>query len=142
MTREQLFSQYAEQYPASVPEEAAEAELQVLVLQEKQRIQYEMLTGSAVYYDPRKELESKMDALKTEANRRAKETLVLKKIITEQSFTVTPEELETEAAAMAKRQQTTVDTVKRFFGNDLSLLKNDLIQRKAIDWACVQMQDQ
>ena len=40
MTQEMLFSKYAEQYPLTVPQEAVENELQLLILEEKQRIQY------------------------------------------------------------------------------------------------------
>ena len=49
MTQEMLFSKYAEQYPLTVPQEAVENELQLLILEEKQRIQYETLTGFAVH---------------------------------------------------------------------------------------------
>ena len=52
MTQEMLFSKYAEQYPLTVPQEAVENELQLLILEEKQRIQYETLTGFAVHLSP------------------------------------------------------------------------------------------
>lgn len=54
MTQEMLFSKYAEQYPLTVPQEAVENELQLLILEEKQRIQYETLTGFAVHLSPRR----------------------------------------------------------------------------------------
>lgn len=73
MTQEMLFSKYAEQYPLTVPQEAVENELQLLILEEKQRIQYETLTGFAVHLSPQEELNKKMEALQAEALRRAKE---------------------------------------------------------------------
>jgi len=59
MTQEMLFSKYAEQYPLTVPQEAVENELQLLILEEKQRIQYETLTGFAVHLSPQEELNKK-----------------------------------------------------------------------------------
>ena len=70
MTQEMLFSKYAEQYPLTVPQEAVENELQLLILEEKQRIQYETLTGFAVHLSPQEELNKKMEALQAEALRR------------------------------------------------------------------------
>ena len=102
MTQEMLFSKYAEQYPLTVPQEAVENELQLLILEEKQRIQYETLTGFAVHLSPQ-------------------------------------EELEAEAAAIARRQNTTVAELKRFLGEDLAMLQSDLKKRKAAAWACEQM---
>ena len=90
MTQEMLFSKYAEQYPLTVPQEAVENELQLLILEEKQRIQYETLTGFAVHLSPQEELNKKMEALQVEALRRAKEMLVLREIMAAQTFPVTP----------------------------------------------------
>ena len=134
MTQEMLFSKYAEQYPLTVPQEAIENELQLLILEEKQRIQYETLTGFAVHLFPQEELNKKMEAL-----RRAKEMLVLREIMAVQTFPVTPEELEAEAAAIARRQNTTVAELKRFLGEDIAMLQSDLKKRKAAAWACEQM---
>ena len=138
MTQEMLFSKYAEQYPLTVPQEAVENELQLLILEEKQRIQYETLTGFAVHLSPQEELNKKMEALQAEALRRAKEMLVLREIMAAQTFPVTPEELEAEAAAIARRN-TTVAELKRFLGEDLAMLQRDLKKRKAAAWACEQM---
>ena len=139
MTQELLFSKYAAQYPLTVPQEAVENELQQLILEEKQRIQYEMLTGSAMHLSPQSELNEQMDALQAEALRRAKEMLVLREIMAAQTFPVTPEELEAEAAAIARRQNTTVAELRRFLGEDLVMLQSDLQKRKAVAWACEQM---
>lgn len=139
MTQELLFSKYAEQYPLTVPQEAAENELQLLILEEKQRIQYEMLTGSAMHLSPQEELNEKMEALQAEALRRAKEMLVLCEIMAAQAFPVSPEELEAEAESIALRQNTTIAELKQFLGEDLAMLQSDLQKRKAVAWACEQM---
>ena len=85
------------------------------------------------------ELNKKMEALQAEALRRAKEMLVLREIMAAQTIPVTPEELEAEAAAIARRQNTTVAELKRFLGEDLAMLQSDLKKRKAADWVCEQM---
>ena len=56
-----------------------------------------------------------------------------------QTIPVTPEELEAESAAIARRQNTTVAELKRFLGEDLAMLQSDLKKRKAAAWACEQM---
>lgn len=140
MTQEQLFSQFAANYPLEVPQNAWDAQLDRLILEEKQRMQYETLTGTFIHLQPHVELAEQMEYLRAQALVQAKEQLVLQAILREQAFTITQQELEAEAAAMAQRQNTTVDSIRRFFGKDFSLLRNDLLQRKAIAWACVQMQ--
>ena len=65
--------------------------------------------------------------------------LVLREIMAAQTIPVTPEELEAEAAAIARRQNTTVAELKRFLGEDLAMLQSDLKKRKAAAWACEQM---
>ncbi|MCD8152208.1 MAG: hypothetical protein LUD71_03860 [Clostridiales bacterium] len=46
----------------------------------------------------------------------------------EQDFSVTQEELETAAADMAKRLDASPDMIRTFFGDDLSMLKTDLLK--------------
>ena len=47
--------------------------------------------------------------------------------------------MEAEAAAIARRQNTTVAELKRFLGENLAMLQSDLKKRKAAAWACEQM---
>ena len=65
--------------------------------------------------------------------------LVLREIMAAQTIPVTQEELEAEAAAIARRQNTTVAELKRFLGEDLAMLQSDLKKRKAAAWVCEQM---
>ena len=62
MIQELLFSKYVEQYSLTVPQDAIENELQLLILEEKQRMQYEMLTGAAMHLAPQEELNEKLEA--------------------------------------------------------------------------------
>ncbi len=141
MTQEILFSKYVEQYPLTVPQKAMEEELHMLILEEKQRMQYEMLTGEAMHLSPQDELNENMDALREEALRRAKEKLVLHEILAAHAFPVSEEELAEEAETIARRQKTTVADLKRFLGEDLAMLEGDLQNRKAVAWACAQMRE-
>lgn len=49
-------------------------------------------------------------------------------------LSVSPEELEQEAKAVAQRQHVTMDTVKKLLGEDLYALRKDLMERKALEW--------
>jgi len=59
---------------------------------------------------------------------------VLKEIIAAENLEVSKEELEEEAKALSVRHQMPVEMVKDFLGEDLELLKDDLLVRKAIDF--------
>ena len=50
-------------------------------------------------------------------------------------LTVSRGELEDEAIALAQREGTSLEDVKRFFGEDLSMLERDVLNRKAREWA-------
>ncbi len=139
MTKEELFSQYVEQYPCVVPAQALEQELSLILLEEKQRMQYEMLTGTAMHLQPQMELDAQMDALREIAQHRAKESLVLDALLQAHDFSPSSQELLEQAQALAQRQNTTVAELKKFFGDDLSLLYQDLCRQKAITWACAQL---
>lgn len=139
MTKEALFSQYVDQYPCTVPAQALEQELSLILLEEKQRMQYEMLTGAAMHLHPQMELDAQMDELREIAQRRAKESLVLDALLQSHDFSPSSQELLEQAQALAQRQNTTVAELRQFFGADLSLLRRDLCRQKAIDWACSQI---
>lgn len=47
---------------------------------------------------------------------------------------MTDQELQDYAEAMARRQNTTMDMVRRFFGDDLALLAGDVRHQKAEEW--------
>ena len=119
-----------------VSQERVEEELYLIRADMKHRMVYEQMSGGAVHLFPEAELAEQQDALLEAALFEAKEPLVLKKIIAEQGIEATPEELLAEAEALAEREGSTVDMLKRFFGADLSGLARDVTNRKAIVWAC------
>lgn len=126
---------YVDAYDIDVPESAIENELEYITLQMKHNMQYDRLTGGDLHLFPGQELASQEAELRAAATFEAKEPRVLKDIIAKQGITATRAELETEAQAMAVRQNTTVEALKQFFGEDLFLLERDVLEAKARAWA-------
>lgn len=141
MTDVQKFHRFVEAYPMEVPPAAVEERLKLLVMEEKQRMQYERLTGKDMHLYAQQELAEQMESLEKEAFRAAKESLVLKRLVEEHDFQVSEEELAGEAAAIAARQNTTVEELRRFFGEDFTMLRQELRERKAIAFVCEQSPD-
>ena len=137
-SRDEIWRGYVEAYDIDVPEEAVQNELEYLRLAMRHNMQYDRLTGGDAHLFPGRELSQQEEELRAAALFEAKEPLVLKRIIAGQGFEVSRQELEAEAAAMAEREGSTVEMVKRFFGDDLKMLERDVLERKAIDWACDQ----
>ncbi len=138
-TQDKLWRRFVDEYDIDVPESVIESELEYLKLAMRHNMQYDRLTGGDAHFFPDRELDGQQDELRTEALFQAKEPRVLKAVIAEQGITASREELEAEAVAVAERQGSTLDMVKRFFGDDLAMLERDVLERKAIDWACDQM---
>lgn len=132
---EQAWRAYVDAYDIDVPESAIENELQYLKLQMKHNMQYDHLSGGKMHLFPDQELEEQADDLRAAALFEAKEPLVVRDIVKQQGFSVSVEELEAEAQAMARRQGTTIDEVKQFFGDDLAALERDVLAAKARAWA-------
>ena len=133
-SKESVWDGYVDQYDIEVPEAMVENELQCIMLDMRHRMQYDTLTGGEYHFNARAELEEQEEEFRKLAFHEAKSALVMKAVLAQQGFTVTREELEEEASAMAKRQNTTVEMVKRFFGDDLSGLERDIKEQKAVSW--------
>ena len=133
---EEAWREFVFAYDIEVPKEAIDDELSYIELQMRHNMQYDRMAGGDMHLFPGRELREQEAALYEAALFEAKEPRVLKAIIAEQNFEVTAEELEEEAAAMAERQNSTVEDLKRFFGDDLAMLKRDVLETKARNWAC------
>lgn len=134
MTREEKIRQYILDYDLDVPEEKIKNEYDFIVLDLKHRMQYDTLSTGTRHPDVQGELEAQKEDILKAATYEAKSELVFKDIIKKQNFTVTPEELQAEAQDMIEREHSTMNMVKRFFGDDLTGLEPDLKRRKAMDW--------
>lgn len=129
---------YVAAYDIEVPEERIEREYEMVRADMKHRMMYAQMSGGETHLFPDMELAEMEGDLREAALFEAKEPLVLRDLTKKLDVVVTPEELLAEAEAMAKRQSTTVDEIKRFFGEDLSLLERDVRENKIREWACKQ----
>jgi len=137
--REAKWRRFVEAYDIEVPEDAIANELAYIELEMRHRMQYDRLTGGDPHLFPGRELARQEEELRAAALFEAKEPRVVKDVVAKQGLTVSHEELESEAKAIAEREHSTLDMVKRFFGDDLMMLERDVLERKAIDWACEQL---
>ncbi len=138
--REQAWRAFVAQYQIDVPEHLVENELNYITLEMRHRMQYDALTGGRPHPFAQAELDAQADELRQAAYLEAKSDLVLKEILSRHDISVTRQELEDEALAIARRQNATLDMIRTFFGEDLSMLERDIKERKAIDWALAQAQ--
>lgn len=138
-TRDNLWRQFVADYEIDVPESAIENELAYITLDMKHRMQYDQMSGGDLHLFPQMELAEQEAELREAAEFEAKAPRVLKEIVAQQGITATRDELEAEAQAIAEREGSPIEMVKKFFGEDYALLERDVLERKAIDWACEQM---
>ena len=129
---------YVAAYDIEVPEERIEREYEMVRADMKHRMMYAQMSGGETHLFPDMELAEMEGDLREAALFEAKEPLVLRDLTKKLDVTVTPEELLAEAEAMAERQNTTIDQIKRFFGEDLALLERDVRENKIRTWACEQ----
>jgi len=105
-----------------------------MVLELNYRLKYESLATGAYVSLTQEDRDEYWAEFNREAFKLVKTRLVIQGIIDEEKFTLSKDELEAEAEAIATRQQTSIDEVKKFLGEDLEMLKKDLLVRKAIDF--------
>lgn len=133
---EAVLDKLADLNEIEVPQSKVDNEVNGKVLELYQKLRYDSLMTGNPHFFIHQEVEEQMEEIRAEAYRQVKTDLLLQGIIAQEQLEVTREELEAEAHAMAQRQQIPVERVFDFFGNDLSLLKGDLLVRKAIDLIC------
>lgn len=129
---------YVAAYDIEVPEDRIEEEYRLVRADMKHRMMYAQMSGGETHLFPDMELAQMEDGLRAAALFEAKEPLVLRDLTKKLDIAVTSEELLAEAEAVAKRQSTTVEELKRFFGEDLALLERDVREDKIRSWACAQ----
>ncbi|MCR4668398.1 MAG: formate/nitrite transporter family protein [Clostridia bacterium] len=117
----------------AVPEEQIEAETDMQVIGRFQSMKYAAMGNGGMF----ELMNLDKDALREEAREDVIKELtidkVLKAIIKAEDIQVTPEELEREAERIVREQNTNMEMVKRFFGDDLSGLAGDVRIKKARD---------
>ena len=141
ISKEGAIRKFVRAYDIPVPEELVAEEYRLCMMDMKHKMVYGQMAGTH-NMNPMEQAEALKDAreeLMEVAYLTVKEELVMKDVIARGNFTVTQEELQAFAEAMAKRQNTTLDMVKRLFGEDFALLTGDLKRQKAEDWICQQV---
>lgn len=129
---------YVLAYDVEVSQEDVEEELFRIRADMKHRMMYAQMSGEEAHLFPDAELAEQTDALMEAAVFEVKEPLVLKDLTKKLDVQVTADELLAEGEAIAKRQNSTLDEVKRFFGQDLAFLERDVRENKVRLWATSQ----
>ncbi len=138
MNREDTWKAYVKHCEMEVPQDRLEEEIHFIRVDLMHRMRYDTLSGGQIHPFPELELEQQKEDIYAAALFEVKSELVMRELMNRLDVTMTQEELEAEAAAMAQRQNTTVAEIKRFFGEDLAMLERDVKQKKVIDWVCSQ----
>lgn len=141
ISREGAIRKFVRDYSIPVPPEKVEAEYQLCLMDMKHQMVYGQMTGSHSL-NPMEQAQAIQDAqesLMEAAYFQVKEDLVMQELMKREEFSVTTQELQTYAEDLARRQNTTMEMVRRFFGEDLSLLEGDARRKKAGDWICRQV---
>jgi len=128
-----IIDQTAERFGIIVPQEKVENEATAMRMELQYRMQYRRLTSGNPYVD-QEALQQELNAIELEAYRQVKTQLVLERVLEEEDLSVTQQELEEEAQAIAARQNMSLDMVKDFLGESLEPIRKDLLLRKAEEW--------
>ncbi|MBQ6525600.1 MAG: hypothetical protein IJI32_03120 [Clostridia bacterium] len=139
MTREQTFRKYIKEYDIEVPEERVQNMYEYFLLQAKHNLQYDTLINGAVHLNKAQELAEMEDEMREAAFFEAKSDLVMKELMKQLEPEVTEEELQAKAEEKCRKDGTTMDMLKMFFGPSLSGLKRDLQEEKVKDYIFEQM---
>ncbi|MBQ3050853.1 MAG: hypothetical protein IJC96_03085 [Clostridia bacterium] len=139
MTREQTFRKYIKEYDIEVPEERVQNMYEYFLLQAKHNLQYDTLINGAVHLNKAQELAEMEDEMLEAAFFEAKSDLVMKELMKQLEPEVTEEELQAKAEEKCRKDGTTMEMLKMFFGPSLSGLKRDLQEEKVKDYIYEQM---
>lgn len=135
-TEEAVLDALTDLYDINVPQSRVDNEVKAMTLELYQKLHYEALCSGIYNYHIQQDIQEQMDTIKTEAYRQVKLEIILQHIIKDEQLDISEEELAEEAAAIARRQNTSLDMMKDFLGSDFGMLKSDLLIRKAINLIC------
>lgn len=118
----------------SAPQHLVDNEFDRLLAGLQHRLHYEALAAGSANFFIQKELEESAERLQEQAVRQVKTDLLLKGVIRQEKLEASEEELEAEARRIAREQEMPLELVKEFLGGDLSMIRSDLLVRKAQDF--------
>ncbi|MBQ1596371.1 MAG: hypothetical protein II572_02725 [Clostridia bacterium] len=139
MTKEQAYNKFIREYDIEVPEERVQNMYEYFLLQAKHNLQYDTLINGAVHLNKAQELAEMEDEMREAAFFEAKSDLVMKELMKQLEPEVTEEELQAKAEEKCRKDGTTMEMLKMFFGPSLSGLKRDLQEEKVKDYIFEQM---
>lgn len=123
--------EYLQTHEIDVPQDLFEEELRLLLIEDAHSAQYRSFWDREFPFPSAEEKRVAYENLKKIAFRRVKTELLTQEIIKQENFKVTAEELTEEAERIAQSQGVTMEQIKDFFGEDLAMLKRDVLTRKA-----------
>ncbi len=138
LRRDEVLRRFVESYDIEVPDETVEQELEFMKLDMQHRMRYDALSKGLISSLPQSFSPAQEDELRELALYEVKSSLVIKELISTQGFTASSQELIGEAERIAREQNSSIDMVKRFFGDDFAGLERSVLEGKAIDWICKQ----
>lgn len=118
----------------SAPRHLVDSELERLLAEVQHQMHYESLATGSTNFFLQKELEDRVDELRAQAEEQVKTSLLLKGVIRAEKLEAAQEELEAEARRIAQEQGMSLEMVKDFLGEDLHMIREDLLVRKAQDF--------
>ena len=113
-----------------IPENEIDAEVERQLLGYLQRAKYQMLFGGRDFEMPADKETLAVD-IRQHVIREYKIKRILEYVIDQEQLSVENDELLHEAEALAARQNSTLEMVKRFMGEDFHLLHKDVLLNKA-----------
>ena len=129
ISKEGAIRRFVEHYDMEVPPDLVEEEFQISLMDMRHRMVYAGMSGGP-----------QLNPLEQRAAlEEMKEELVMKELMKRDEFAVSPEELHEYAEEMVVKQNTDMEMIKRFFGEDLAMLETDVKRRKAEDWIYAQI---
>ncbi len=134
--REAILDQVLAANDIQVPQDLVDHEITRMVMELKHKKKYESMMFGGYSDFMEGELADPRERFREEAFKLVKTRIVLEGIIAAENFEVSKAELEEEAKVIAVRQQLPVEMVKEFLGEDLELLRDDVLVRKAMDLVC------
>lgn len=139
MTKEQAFNKFVKLYDIEVPEERVQEMFEYFLLQAKHNMQYDTMINGNVHLNKTGELAAMEDEMREAAYMEAKTDLVMKELIKKLDPEVTEEDLQNKAEEIMKKDNTSLDMIHRFFGQDLAGLKRAVQEDKVKDYILEQV---
>ncbi|MDR1766261.1 MAG: hypothetical protein LBR77_09310 [Lachnospiraceae bacterium] len=129
---EEVFARRIDAMVMEVPEALLDEAIEQLTIEVTHKKQYEGMMSGQMFWPDEEERQRLIADIRHAAVMRVKAQLAIDDVIARYGLDATADELEAEAAAMAKRRGMTMEQVKGFLGEDLSMLRRDIRAGKAI----------